>query len=422
MRWKVIPIYKKGGKFDCNNYRPISVLPLFSKVLERLVYNRLYNFFIMNNLLSPNQYGFRKNCSTEFALIELYDHILKCINTNKHAITIFMDLSKAFDTLSHSVLLSKLSFYGIRGLPHSWFCSYLRNRKQFTVYDGQSSNSKMISSGVPQGSILGPLLFVIYINDIVNCSDFFKFVLFADDTSLIVSDINFNSLVRKININLDYVYNWLVCNKLSLNILKTKFVIFRNKQNKRPDYSDVKLLLNGSELKQCSTFTYLGVQLDEFLTWDSHINVTCSKISKITGIMNNVKCILPPKLLFTMYNTFILPHVMYCNVVWASLHASKLSRIHRFQKRALQICANAHYLAPSLPLFRRFSTLNVYDSNKLSIDSFMHKFFTKRLPPYGGHQMIGHQRPSFCAQTEGLFLANSSFKSAPVMDGRIVHY
>ena len=224
---KVTPVFKKDDPSLLTNYRPISILPCFSKILEKIVFTRLYNFLSQYNLLYESQYGFRQNHSTDMAVIEIHDRIIKELNSGKEVLAIFMDLSKAFDTLSHEILLDKLQYYGVRGVCLEWFKSYLSNRQQYTVYNSINSSMRNIKTGVPQGSILGPLLFLIYINDIVNSCSEANFILYADDTSLLASHNDFKTLIDSLNKNLAGISKWFKCNKLSLNVNKTQCIYFK---------------------------------------------------------------------------------------------------------------------------------------------------------------------------------------------------
>ena len=194
---KVIPLFKKGDKLLFENYRPISLLTAISKILERVVFNQLYDHLTKHNLLFVEQYGFRKRHSTEYAALELVDRISNGLDNRKLPISIFLALSKAFDTLDHQILLHKLYHYGIRNSAKNWFSSYLTNRLQYIDIDGTKSNSHPLSIGVPQGSILGPLLFIIYTNDINAVSPKFTFILYADDTTMIRSMYSFTSVMRQ---------------------------------------------------------------------------------------------------------------------------------------------------------------------------------------------------------------------------------
>jgi hypothetical protein len=192
----ITPIFKNGKNDEFDNYRPISVLSYFSKILEKLMYKRLIDYIEKNNILHTNQYGFRNNRSTTMAITHLIEKIRKAIENNEYTIGIFLDLSKTFDTVNHSILLGKLEFYGIRGLPHKWFKSYLTEREQIVKFNKTLSIRKQIKCGVPQGSVLGPLLFLLYINDISNSSNMTSFIIFADETNLFYSGKNIVQLDR----------------------------------------------------------------------------------------------------------------------------------------------------------------------------------------------------------------------------------
>ena len=217
---KVIPLYKSNSHSVYTNYRPVSVLVCFSKIFEILMYNRLISFVIKYDLLYRYQFGFRKDHSTIFAISILTDFISQALEKGGYVIGIFLDFSKAFDTVNHSILLSKLDHMGIRGLTYKWISDYLSDRSQYVNDDGHKSDCKNISCGVPQGSILGPLLFLLYINDIANVSSVLFSILFADDTNALASGNDLSELVSTVNIELQKVVIWLAANKLSLNIKK----------------------------------------------------------------------------------------------------------------------------------------------------------------------------------------------------------
>ena len=218
---RVVPIYKKGDHALFENYRPISILSWLSKVIERLVFNRLIDFFDNNNLLSNNQYGFRPGHSTEMALLSTTNKLYNALNNNKSCVGNFLDLSKAFDTINHEILLHKLTLYGVRGIARDWFYSYLSNRSQFVNYNGVTSDLCNIDCGVPQGSILGPLLFIIYTNDICQVSNKSTVVLFADDTNIFYKGTDPQTLHETILSDLNLYVDWFGANKLSLNSGKT---------------------------------------------------------------------------------------------------------------------------------------------------------------------------------------------------------
>ena len=222
---KVIPLFKAGEKNLFTNYRPVSLLPQFSKILEKLFCKRLVDFIENNAILSKSQYGFRQKHSTSFAIMELVEEITSATDSKKSTIGVFIDLKKAFDTINHSILLKKLNHYGIRGISNDWLNSYMRDRHQFVNYNDVNSEMLKIVCGVPQGSILGPILFILYINDLCKVSEILKFVLFADDTNLFASGTDLKQLCDVINEELIKINVWFRVNKLSLNVSKTNFMI-----------------------------------------------------------------------------------------------------------------------------------------------------------------------------------------------------
>lgn len=232
---KVIPLYKKGDRTSLDNYRPISILPSISKIFERVMFNQINTYFSSHNLYYNGQYGFRDKHSTQLAALELIDRISQELDQGMTPINVYLDLSKAFDTLDHNILLSKLQFYGFRNSALEFCKSYLSNRKQFVQINNAKSSEADITMGVPQGSILGPLLFIIYMNDIIRSSNSFKFIMFADDTTLFTtlkSNGHHDIYNERLNSELEKISIWLKVNKLSLNVKKTKAMVFHMPQKR----------------------------------------------------------------------------------------------------------------------------------------------------------------------------------------------
>ena len=377
---KVKPIYKKGNKSDLNNYRPISLLPTISKIFERVIHTQLYNYLSENKLLCEQQYGFRSQHSTELAAIKLVDYLTHNMDTNKIQTSIYLDLSKAFDTLSFDILLTKFKHYGITGVPLKLLTSYIKDRYQYVIYNGKTSNLLEIRTGIPQGSILGPLFFSIYINDIIKASAVFNYIMYADDTVLYCTlYCNLEDFVdcdteTAINRELQKINLWLLRNILTLNVDKTKFMIF-HKRKKVPNLS---IALNDIAITKVDTFNYLGILLDSNLSWKSHTDMLVLKISTLIGVLHRVKKYFPKSILLTIYKSLITPHLNYGLLLWGN----RRSRVNILQKKAIRVVNFSPYISHSEPIFRNLKLLNMDDLFTLKKFKFLHKLAHNTLPTF----------------------------------------
>ena len=374
---KVSPFFKKYDITIMDNYRPVSLLTATSKVFEKVVFTQLYEYFDKNCLFYSNQYGFRKLHSTELAGLELTDRILKDIDERNVSLAIFMDLSKAFDTLDHQILLKKLHNYGITGPALKWFSSYLTGRLQYVEIDGISSDVLPLTTGVPQGSILGPLLFLIYMNDIPNATNQFNFILYADDTSL-YSTIQIQE-TASINVNeqLGHVYDWLAVNKLSLNIKKTKYMIF-HAMNKNIEGLVTEPVIDNVPIERVTDFNFLGLNLNDHMSWKPHIDAIANKVTKFSGVLNRLKRYLPGYILRTLYCSMVQSRLTYCILAWGFNY----QRLIKIQKRFMRIITLSKYNAHTGPIFKSLDLLNMKGLFDLSCLKFVYKFKKLSLPNY----------------------------------------
>ena len=378
---KVTPIYKSDDKSDLSNYRPISVLSCFSKMFERIMYNRLYQDLTENEILYPKQFRFQTGHSTEHAIVQLIDQILESFEYNKYTLGVFIDLSKAFDTVDDSILLKKLELYGVTDRNHSWFKNYLSNRKQFVINIKENTELETITCGVPQGSILGPLLFLLYVNDLKNASNLLDPIMYADDTNLFLAHKDISYLFETANLQLERISQWFISNKLSLYVSKTKYSFF-HKSSKRDDIPLLlpKLNINNSEIERTECLKFLGVLLDENLCWKEHIKYIESKIAKNIGLLYKAKPYIDKDSLLSLYHSQIHSYISYGNIAWGSITRTNLKKIYSQQKHAIRIVYSKDRLPHTRELFKECKVLNEYQVNIWKNLVFMHQINSNTVP------------------------------------------
>ncbi len=396
---RITPIHKGGDNEVCDNYRPIALQSTIAKILEKTIAISLTNHLDLNKLLHKNQFGFQKGKNTEQNLLLVTDFIANALNDGDYCVGVFLDLRKAFDTVPHDILLKKLKHLGVRGTALRWFKSYLENREQRVDIDGDLSDPREINISVLQGSILGPILFLCYINDLPNSSKLLTF-LFADDTQGLARGRNLPALLDEINVELKSWAAWFRSNKMKVNTSKTKYIIFHTKGKKVE--TNGKVLIyddNDNDLNHEPSlitpldrihsnhpdpnsryYKLLGVYFDENLNFNHQINQLSSKLSKAIYCINRAKNVLPKKALLSLYFALFHSHLTYCPSIISCTSNQNIQKIFKLQKKIIRIITLSGYSSHTSPLFKNLKILQYPDLINQSKLNIMHTIHYETAP------------------------------------------
>ncbi len=379
---KVTPLHKKGAKDEVDNYRPISVLSCISKIIERHVHDTLYSFLNDNSLLFEGQSGFRPQHSCATALTHMMDSWLAALDSGNMVGVAFVDLSKAFDSVNHNILASKLRSYGCSSQTVNWFKAYLSGRSQVVHVKGHMSSEESIACGVPQGSILGPLLFLLFVNDlhlhITKCD----VNLYADDTNIYAIGKTVAEIQANLTEDMSVLSQWCVDNSLNINFVKTMCMLISTSQ-KRTHLDDTTLHVNVNnvEIPMCTSQKLLGVYVNEVFDWSDNVKEVSKRLNYRLVVLKKIKKYLPEKARIAYCNGCILPHLDYCSTIWGSTTKANMDKILRLQKRAARMIYD-DYVSPSAELFVKLKWLplaNRFNHNKAVL---VYKCLHDLVPPY----------------------------------------
>ena len=378
-QWKlayITPIYKKGPKELCNNYRPVSLLSCVGKVFERCVYKHIFNYLNENALLTPLQSGFIPGDSTVNQLLRIYNDLCLSFDSGVTTQAVYFDISKAFDKVWHRGLLTKLQAIGIRGKLLDWFCNYLSGRLQSVVIKGESSEIKTIQAGVPQGSVLGPLLFLIYINDIVdNIESVIK--LFADDTSMSLALKDPTIRADILNRDLNKISEWAIRWKVKFNDEKTELLNFTHGHDQLQP-----LLFNNTLLEERTEHKHLGLIIQSNCKWDSHIRQIATKTNMLISCLRFYKYKLTRKALETMYKSFILPIFDYADIIWDGCTDDQSKILEDLHLEAIRIIIGGVRGTSRYKLYEESGFCSLKERRKRHKLTMFHKMVNSNCPPY----------------------------------------
>ena len=383
----------------------ISLPSNLNKIFEKIMHKRIYAFLEKHEILYQLQFGFRTGYSTTHALIHMTEAIRSALDSGSVTCGIFVDFQKAFDTVNHEILLKKLEHYGFRGVINNWFRSYLTDRKQIVVINGFESENKSLLHGVPQGSVLGPILFLIYINDLHRCIKHSITYHFADDTNLLHISKDYKTLQRKVNYDLFSLHKWLTANKISLiNEGKTELIYFR-KSGIAPTLN---IKLHGKTLVPTKFVKYLGIYLDEFLSGDTQCCELIKKLNRANGMLAKARHYVPDLELKNIYHAIFSSHILYGSQVWTPKLISVTDKISRLQKTAMRIMTFSEFRAHSEPLFKKLQILKFRDSITVNNCLFVYDYFNNNLPTSFKNTFVKtndlHEYPTRQATTGKLYI------------------
>ena len=380
--WKVAkltPLYKGGSFKDPTNYRPISVLPVLSKVMEKVVFKQVYKYITDNNLLSDNQFGFRPGYSTNTALFTITENIRKKVDQGYVVGLVTLDLKKAFDMVSHEILLYKLKNFGFDDLSVSWFRDYLSFRKHTTNINNNLSDFCPVTCGVPQGSILGPLLFIIFINDISKVVKFSNISMYADDTCIYYASDNSNDLCSCLNEDLCKLSQWLKCNELLLNPKKCEFITFGS-HRKLLSFANAHIHIDGERINRVQECKYLGVILNSSLNWNAHIKFVKTKAIKSLYCLKRIRPFITKNTAIMLYRALFQPHFDYCSIVWFNAGKVLIKELCTLQNRALRLILGVDALYSTSLLYFSIDIAKLELRWKRQAVSFIFKLLHGLLP------------------------------------------
>ena len=367
---RVTPIFKAGERTNPGNYRPISVLSDINKIFETLIYRRLLLFLNNKSILSRCQYGFRVGISTQKTCIDVVSLLLQAIKRKEHAICLFIDFKKAFDSIDHQLLLLKLEKYGIRGNVLELFSSYLSNREQYVSVNGASSGSLPVSIGIPQGSTLGPILFNIFVNDIpYSHEDNLHTYQWADDTAFVSLNNNLEYLIQNLNAHMQIFYNWCENNKMNLNFNKTKamLVSYRTMPDHIPNVN-----IHGVEIEYVNEYKYLGLLIDNKLKFSRHMNMINNRLSKIVGTAYSLRDTLNLSAAKTFYYTMFFSILSYCIAIWGGSSKTSINDLQITQNKIVRILFGDKIIhRHTSDLYKSLQLLNVSQIYKLELGKIM---------------------------------------------------